>query len=216
MTINCRTLADELGVALPTGTLIQLVNLGANGVFDPILLNDDVTGLNRWVSGDDTVLNLVYQNGFTDPPTAGDSPSTAAFDLNASTGTTGQLFRRFVFGDNLVPEGTKIGIRWFPDLAAADFSTTTLQDGQWYGQFTRQTGLLYEGSHNTSPWAWPSEDPSPNITLDLLRTVDNAPTGLDPVTAGYAQFQVIIPEPATIGLSLMGAIGLLGFRRRRL
>src|SRR5688500_11235872 len=60
------------------GTLLQLVNLGADGIFNPIDLSDgNVSQLGQWVSGDDTLLNIPFMVDGG----AGDFPSAAAFDL---------------------------------------------------------------------------------------------------------------------------------------
>jgi hypothetical protein len=221
VTINARTLADELGTALPAGTLVQLVNLGANGVFDQIHLADDITGLNKWVSGDDSVINVVFTNGdgVNDP---NGFTNTSNFDLVHGDDTiAGRLSREFKVAFDAVPANTKVGIRWFPDLQASNFNSLSLDAGQWYGEFTRQGTLqdpLLYPELNTTAWVWP-DDPngelSPVVLFDPLRTTD-LPGGEDPVTSGYATHQVLVPEPAALSLALLSAVGLLGFRRRRL
>jgi hypothetical protein len=209
VTISANVLADELGVALPSGTLIQLVNLGADGIFNPISVEDgDIAGLNQWVSGDDSVINVTFLDPFSEPPAPDPQfPNTSAFDLSNGADVPGKLLRQFLFDDTAVPANSKIGIRWFPDLQASTFSGLTLQNGQFYGQFTRLSGLLYE-ENNTSPWIWP--DAGAEVIFDPLKTTAG---GEDPATSGYAVH--IVPEPASLGLAFLGAVGLLSLRKRR-
>ena len=187
------------------GTLIQLINLGNDG-FNPININDgSSSGLAQWVSGNDAVIAAAFVN-----PAAGDFTTGAAFDLTAGADpTTGILNRAFRFEIADVPAGTNIGIRWFPGILAANFATTTLVPGQAYGQFTRAASAL----HNGSVWISPSDGGT--LTFDALSTQNNPEgAGSDPNSAGFASFTVV-PEPAAIGLSLLGAVGLATLRRRR-
>ena len=150
-------------------TLVQLVNLGANGVFDPI-----PTG--AWVGGDDTVIGESFPNsdGWT---------LAAAFDLTNGTGTTPGLFsRQFTFALGAgIHSGDKIGIRWFPTLAASGFATLTPASGMPYGQFTRQASTLYGGSLWVVPAAgsFVSFDPMVTASFDPVN-------GKDPDAAGVA------------------------------
>jgi hypothetical protein len=99
----------------------------------------------------------------------------------------------------------KLGLRWFPGLQATNFPTTTLQNGQRYGQFTRQ-GAPANGGQVWSVGA--AQDG--NFQFDSLLTNDvGGPDGNN----GDA-FKVV-PEPAAIGMSLLGAAGLAMLRRRR-
>jgi hypothetical protein len=206
-----RTIADQFGTALGPETLLQFVDLGANGVFDPISIGDGSTdGLSRWVSGDDTVINVAFLDTQDTPDTT--FPTTKAFDFGSGTTPAGRFGWSMEFQDGVIPAGTKFGIRWFAGLAATNFDNITLQEGQKYGQFSRQGASLYGGDL----WVWPTYDPqqvSPVITLDGLRTTNNA-GGLDPITEGQALLSVV-PEPSSLALALVGAFGIFGLRRRR-
>src|SRR5690606_2831449 len=100
-------------------------NLGANGVFDPISLDDgSATGINQWVSGDDSVLNLVFRTTVGGTNYDGDFASTAALDLSHSSlneSSTGRFNRTFIFEPENLAKDIKLGIRWFPGLQAADY-----------------------------------------------------------------------------------------------
>jgi hypothetical protein len=201
---------DQNGTtAVAQGVLIQLVNLGNDGVFNPITLADDVSGLAQWVSGDDSLLNVSF---IGTPNVVGDFTSTNAFDLAAQAvdPVNGDMDRIITLSAS-IPQGTKIGIRWFPGLLAADFATITLQMGQRYGEFTRQSNPLHGGS----VWQLPIDPSGPvgnTVSFDSLAATDIG--GLDATSARNANFTVI-PEPAAIGLSLLGAAGLSMLRRRR-
>jgi hypothetical protein len=187
------------------GTLLQLVNLGADGVFNPINIADgDASQFGQWVSGDDSLVNL----SFMVDGAAGDFASAAAFDLrhsSATESTTGRLSRVFDFASGSIT-GLKLGIRWFPGLQATNFASTTLALGQAYGQFTRQAAPVNGGS----TWTVPFVDGT--ITFDSLVTTEAS--GPDLPVAGDANLSVV-PEPAAIGMSLLGAAGLAMLRRRR-
>jgi hypothetical protein len=201
---------DAVGNKIQDGVLFQLVNLGPNGVFDPINVADgDINGLQQWVSGDDSVIN--------DPFGTPEYATLAAFDSQdgnqVGPATDGRINRSFIF---IASTGTKFGIRWFPGLAAANFGSITLSGGQTYGQFTRQddplvSGPLYDGAINgLDLWVYPASNEA-SIQLDKLRTVDNS--GADALTTGRAT-NVVIPEPATTSLAVFG-LAALGIRRRR-
>jgi hypothetical protein len=185
--------------ALAPGSLLQLVNLGPDGTFNPIDVTD---GGSQWVSGDDTLLSAVFTTG---GGAQGDFPSTDAFDLFKGSDTAGTLDRVFEFGSNILPLGAKLGLRWFPNLAASSFSSIILQPGQAYGQFTRQANPLHGGT----VWVVPSD--GANLTFDSLLTQSFG--GLDPNSAGSASL-VVIPEPLPGALSLISLAGLAQYRRR--
>ena len=62
LNIRAGELQNAQGTApIAAGTLIQLVNLGPNGVFDPVSIVDGAnTGTGLWVSGDDTLVNVPF------------------------------------------------------------------------------------------------------------------------------------------------------------
>jgi hypothetical protein len=203
------------GVKLPAGTLCQLVNLGPNGVFDPINIGDGSTDhlTTQWVSGDDSVINVPFEDATPD------FTSLAAFDLTKGNDSAGIVNRSFSF---TVPSGTKFGIRWFPGLQASDYylpGGIALQWGQAYGQFTRQndptlTGPLYDGPLNgLSNWVYTTDGDA--FTLDPLLTLSTgAPNAHDADTLGMA-FNINIPEPSSTFVVLLGAASLFSRRRQR-
>jgi hypothetical protein len=208
--LTAKTLADGDGVPLSPNAMIQLINLGPDGIFNPISLSDgSTTGLAYWVSGDDSVVDIPF---YRDNGTPGDFPSTAAFDLFDGPGTPGTLSRQMFFDGQFLPKDTKLGIRWFPYIDAADFPDVTLPPplplgGLPYGQFTRQSDPLYS-EFNGEIWVVPIDGAS--IFFDPLITVDHG-VGEDPIAAGMAA----IPEPASATLALLGAATFFHLRRRR-
>jgi hypothetical protein len=215
---------DQTGSAIPTGALFQMVNLGANGVFDPINLGDGTTsGLAQWVSGDDSVVNVALINA---PP---DVTTPAAFDSAQGLGTPGVLDRFFQLDTAQLAPNTKIGIRWFPSLAASNFGSIVLAGNEFYGEFTRQaTGSsiaepaslrpadnlrLYSGAEQGYA-LWVVTDGG-TVDLDQMFSIDSSVPNSDPADISRSMRQVIVPEPATIALSFMGLTAVLAIRRRR-
>jgi hypothetical protein len=200
-------LTDSSGGLLAANSLIQLVNLGTDGILNPIRLDDgDIAGLNQWVSGDDSVLNIPFKVVLGANSVAGDFPTTAAFDLEYQTDTTpGFLTRSFEFEPGDLPAGIKLGVRWFPGLLASNLLTITLTEAQRYGEFTRQAGVVNQGV------AWLSPADTANVSFDPLITQSFG--GSESNALGSAALQV--PEPTAIAMSLIGAAGLGMLRRRR-
>lgn len=204
---------ESIGTRLPIDNLVQLINLGADGVFNPIDVGDaSPSGLQRWVSGDDSVIDQAYKvpdpvDPTGNPPANGDFASTAAVDLTFGASTAGRIARTFIFELGQIPTNTKIGIRWFPGLLASDFYSgpgITLQAGQAYGQFTLQSpSLTVNGGDH---WVMPGDGAT--VTFDGYNNTTNGAAG------GFASF-VVVPEPGSIVLSLLGAVGLAAMRRRR-
>jgi hypothetical protein len=208
---------DSAGLDVAQGTLFQLVNLGPNGVFDPINVADGSTaGLTQWVSGDDLVINVSTGNA--------DFTTTAAFDLTIGADSPGSLSRFFDIDTAQLPLGTKFGVRWFPGLLASNFGSITLAPNQLYGEFTRQlTGssiaapalrpndnaYLYNGIKIPGFDAWVMASKF-QLDLDPL----SSDPGNDPASITRAG-RVVIPEPATLALSFAGFAAVLGLRRRR-
>jgi len=205
ITVSSARLNDQSGNTLANNSLLQLINLGADGVFNPINIGDGSnTGLNRWVSGDDQVFD-VTMNG-------ADFASTRAFDLLVGTdGGDGVLSRVMDFTTAGFPDGAKLGLRWFPGLLATNFDTITsangLASGQRYGQFTRQTSPLNGGD------IWVTTAADGNYTFDPLIT-DNFSSPGENNTLGNASL-IVVPEPSSAFLALLGITSLLGVRRRK-
>ncbi len=196
-------LRDNAGALVPNGTLLQLVNLGLDGVFNPIDLQDGTTtSLTQWVSGDDSLINIPFGSDFS---------SAAAFDLSQGADqSNGILDRVFQFSTGALPASTKFGLRWFPGLLAQNFASTILTSANNYGQFTRQGILPGQGPHGGDAWVAPAD--GANITVDALATASLS--GSDPNTAGRSSVAPV-PEPTSAFLVAVGAAGLMMRRRRQ-
>lgn len=198
--IGMANILNAQGQNISTSALFQLVNLGPDGVFNPIPSGS-------WVGGDDTLINQTF------PSSEGSMGmlSATAFDLTDGTGTAGQFSRSFSFTlTTVVYTGEKIGIRWFPTVAAANYSSTTTTAGMPYGQFTRQASPLYGGT----VWIVPSS--SSFTSFDPMVTMSYDPTnGLDPNSAGSPSFSVV-PEPRSAVCLGLGALVCIRLIVRRL
>jgi len=214
---------------VPEGTLFQLIDLGPNGVLDQLtLLDGNTSATGQWVSGDDVLITAAYLG--TNPPP--DYPTLGGFDLIPGNTPDFPGFIDRSFQGN-ISQGTKLGIRWFPGLTAAQYylpGSITLAAGQSYGQFTRQADRAndiggvaslydpnvaneYTGVKNGGV-SWVA--PASGFTIGLDPFATSTYGGVDPATVGQANFTVgPVPEPATLGLALLGAAGLFGLRRRR-
>jgi hypothetical protein len=191
-------LKDSANANLQTGALIQLVNLGTDGIFNAIDLNDgSVSSLTQWVSGDDSLINVPFVGGTT----------AAAFAMPDSSGILNGVFE---FATGAVPAGTKIGLRWFSDVLASNFATTILGSGNRYGQYTLQGVAQGGGLHSGDSWVAPSD--GGNVTFDSFATASI--TGNNPDAAGRASIAPV-PEPTSAFLVAVGAAGLMVRRRRQ-
>ena len=196
---------DSAGVPVAGGTLFQLINLGPDGVFNQIdvgATDPDTVGLNRWVSGDDSVISNVLIGD--------DFATTAAFDLARGNDTTpGYIDRVLELGAPLPAVGTKYGIRWFPGLQATNFATITLAGNQKYGQFNRLTT-----PNGLDPWIINAGDGATLTPEPLLTTAQGGTDGEGVGSLARAE-QTVVPEPGSLALAFMGAAGLAVLRRRR-
>ena len=212
---------DQAGSPVAEGTLFQLVNLGADGIFNDISLSDgNISATGQWVSGDDALITASYLGSAQG---ASDYATLGGFDLVRGNvpDFPGFLNRTFFANISELPGGTKIGIRWFPGLTAANYylpGSITLASGQRYGQFTRQndpiaTGPLYDGSVNGGDlWISPAADGA-DATFDPFLSEQG---GNESTALGQASKTIpAVPEPATAVLALFGAAGLFTLRRRR-
>jgi len=195
-------LNDQSGNTIANNRLLQLVNLGADGVFNQINLADGGgSGLNQWVSGDDTLLNVALIGS--------DFANTNAFDLAVGPDAgDGTLNRTFEYDLANLPGGANIGLRWFPSINATNFASG-LVGGERYGQFSRQTGAVWGGD------LWDSPAADGFYTLDPLITQHLGGGGAESNSLGDATQIVIVPEPASVLLAAVGITSLCGIRRRR-
>ncbi len=197
-------LFNEAAESFPDNGLLQIVNLGPNRVFDPVVEGS-------WVGGDDVVINLPF--GSIEFSTSG------GFDLleGGVAGDPGYLERIFSFPDNdaSLQSGDFLGLRWWPTFAAGDFADGLVPSlGTVYGQ-ARVDAADVAGLD--APWVVPVASESLTIFQPLLSESFNLENGTDfPVTPGYTGmplFSVVaVPEPA--GAAVIVGLGLLmaGFR----
>lgn len=187
------------GTAINANAMLQLVDLGSDGVFNPI-------SEGGWVGGDDTVITAPFA------PNGQNSDgwlSAGSFDLSDGAGVAGEINRIFSFllGED-IQTGDKVGIRWFPTLTANnDYASSTPILGTPYGQFTRQAAPRHGGS------LWQIPTGGALVSFDRYLTSDYTATNPDALELGSATFAVI-PEPATVALTLLG-LGLACSTRRR-
>jgi hypothetical protein len=188
------------GNLLPAGSLLQLVNLGLDGVFNTIDLTDGSTAaLTQWVSGDDSLINVPFLGG-----TSGVSGGTNAFAMPDGTGILNAGL------EIEVAAGTKIGLRWFSGIQATAFSAKILGVSDSYGQYTLQGVAEGGGLHGGNSWIAPA--PGGTVNFDSLATQSIG--GLVPNTEAQASI-VPVPEPTSAFLVAVGAAGLMMRRRRQ-
>ena len=186
------------GNKIKTDALFQLIDLGADKAFNPIVEGN-------WTGGDDKVVNAAFSN--TDGWT-----STAAFDLANGAGAAGEFTRVFTLTlDTAVYSGQAIGIRWFPTVRAQDYPVTAPAAGLPFGQFTRQASPLYGGT------AWIIPNPGNLVSFDPIVTQSyDSVNGLDPNSLGFSSSRVaVVPEPGAASLMLTGYSLAVGFCRSR-
>lgn len=188
--------STHASLAISPTSLFQLVNLGANGLFDSIEAG-------AWVSGDDSLIDLPF-------PNSDNWANAAAFDASDGAGEAGVFLRQFTFTlGPALPSGATIGIRWFPTILAAQFGTTTTTVGLPYGQFTQLVETLYEG---TTLWVVPGAGSA--VDFDQMLTPSYDPQGLNPNSAGVASFSVV-PEPNIVSLiSFFSLVSLMFWLKR--
>jgi hypothetical protein len=169
-------LLTSTSLLLPAGSLIELVNLGSDGVFNPISLND---GGSQWVSGDDSLV-------------------PGAENFSGGSSSPGILDQTLTFDLSSAPVGTMLGIRWFPGLLASQFSAAGPSFGQSYGQFTRQTNPLNGGTD----WVITGSGTLPDF--DPLVTMSEG--GPDLNSAGLANLTIVPEPTATAFLLAGGLL----------
>lgn len=190
--ITAKMLQLHNGAPAPTDSLLQLVDLGPNGIWDSASFG------NPWVGGDDSLINLPFGSS--------EFSSAAAFDLfEGEGGELGILDRTFTF--STLPPGIKIGLQWWPYLKAENYPNETpefqgLIGYKGVGRFTRQNTAQNGGDL----WVTPSNGV---VTFDPLITQNLG--GPDADSLGRVN---AAPEPGAATLVLAGLFAI-GSRRRR-
>lgn len=209
--INSGYFYDDAGGLFPNDGLLQLVNLGEDGISNPIVEGS-------WVGGDDMLIDLSYTHI---DGSAGDFASSGGFDLWAHSGGPGyegilDRFFNFSSAPGILDEGDKVEIRWWADYTASDFHNgATPQAGQSYG-----TGRLDEAvidPHNNSAWIIPNES-EPITILDPLLSPDLAALYALPPSPDFTgePDKQVIPEPATASFLFgLAAVGFVLKQRRK-
>jgi len=179
--------ADNSGL-FPSDGLMQLINLGEDGVLNPVFDGS-------WVGGDDILIDLPF--GSTE------FASSGAFDTGElDTGVDGELSRFFDFAltPNVLATGDALALRWWPQYKAEDFHNaivTVPVEGDLYGE-SRLAVVLTDPLNNT-PWIVPAES-IPLVVFDPLISAEVAVSlGLQPTpgfTGEATETVMPIPEPA--------------------
>jgi len=146
--ITAANLYDENGERVnDDNVLVQLINLGPDGLFDPVFAGE-------WTSGDDFVVDLQYDVGAN---VFSEYPSSGGLDLAEGAGEAGRFLRRFLLeeGSPVAVPGAPVGIRWYPGLSPNTFfAGTKPADDQAYGEVTIQNTAIVSGNFTT--WTLPS------------------------------------------------------------
>lgn len=188
--------------------LLQLVQLGPNGVSDPIR-----SGF--WTGGDDVLIDLPFGSQEFD--------SSGGFDLAEGAGALPGLLTRsfsFEFQSGVVESGAPFALRWWPKFSAADFHSGDMlpEVGDVYGE-ARTTSAPGSNDH---PWVFPAAatlaQPITTIT-PLVSPAYNASVGGALVTTpdfnGAPASEVMpIPEPASLRLLCVYLIFVLPLLHR--
>ena len=192
-TINFATgqlLMSDGTTFVPNGCLLQIVASGADGTFSTPLPG-------QYVSGDDVLL----ASFFLDTSTTGGTPGStfAALTFNFAAGFT-------IGGYNAqAVAGQTFELVWYPTIST--FTNGALTLGSTYGVFRSAT--IQPGSDIA--WVVPAAG-----TTNGLQFLTASLGGPNPNSAGTASFTVV-PEPASLALTLLGGAAVLGaaFQRRR-
>lgn len=204
-TISFTILAGEVsgttpGEAIDPDTMLQLIDLGPDGIFNPIPEGS-------WVGGDDTIVTAPFATG---EQNVDGWLSAGSFDLSDGVGASGEINRifQFMLGED-VNVGDRIGIRWFPTIAANNnYISLAPTGGVPYGQFTRQASPRHGGS------LWRIPAAGAFVGFDAFLTSDYTPSNPDAPELGSALFAVI-PEPSTAVLAVTALAALVSARLRR-
>lgn len=190
--------------AFPDDGLMQLINLGDDGVLNPI--SDGA-----WTTGDDVLIDLAYGTG-TEFATSG------GFDLSeGAVFSPGFLQRQFEFTETpgVIEEGDLIALRWWPSYTVADMIGGALpMNGDSYGQVRIETAV--NDPVFNSAWVVPADSEplaffDPVISDEYNQTVGNTLV-TTPGFDGDADLEVV-PEPASIAF-FMGVLAIFTCWRR--
>lgn len=188
---TAENIQDSSGAAVSAGRLALIVVSTGDSTFGPIFegglsLNISSGGMGFIDNDDDAVIQHFATdiNGFT------------SISQASSSGVTLNLDSRFTPGDNFA-------IYWFPTIVFdSDIANITLTEGDSYGLVS--AGIVQnDGSpegNGFKDWVLPSDGNSPV-------QVNSSP--------GFANLRVqAIPEPSSVALLGLGAVGLISRRRR--
>lgn len=149
-------------------------------------------------STNDSIFTAPSADSFT-----GDSSDdfvVASFEVNLEPGA---FLEDIVFSlAGTLGTGDQLMLRWFPQLTLT--AAAPGADAQ-YGEF--RTDAIENGS--TTNWTVPAD----GSTHELYFLTSSA-GGTRPNSEGAANF-VVVPEPSTYALMVVGAAGLVGYARRR-
>lgn len=188
--IDAGILRDATGTStVPVGGLLQLIATPSGNAANFVAPTSG-----SFVGGDNIVvatfaMNYVFQPGETD-----NKVTLTLQNTGPSSATT------FDQGDPLL-------LRWYPSLTTA---STVPGLGTTYGQYRNAAG-----ESGGIAWVTPA-DGSTNLTPAGLNFNTLGAGGTNPETAGFAtNIVVAVPEPSTVFLLGIGAIGVFAMLRRR-
>lgn len=171
---------DELGTpivqedTLDQSILFQLVNLGANGVFDPVVPGS-------FVSGDDLLIDL------NEGPTFGSAFSIGGF--SKFPGLEGYLQRTFAIEETvgIAEAGDVVGLRWFPEYTLADYAAGALPlGGEVYGEVSVTEVRSFPSEPDRTAWVLPSTSVT-SVSFDPAVSPDGSSLNSDWVaTPGFS------------------------------
>ena len=140
--------------------------------------------------------------------------------LTGSTGAGGTAFgnANFQIQDDLgfLSTGDQANARWalywFPGLTD---SAPTLQAGASFGMF--QSDNVDTASGGFSAMRFPSQGSQVDVfyfDTETLTGFGDTPTANTPSVSDFSANFTVIPEPSSVGLALLGVLGLMARRRR--
>ncbi|MGJ8638992.1 MAG: hypothetical protein ACSHYA_06325 [Opitutaceae bacterium] len=192
--------------AFPDEGLMQLINLGDDGLLNPILEG-------AWTSGDDVLIDLPYG---TDTEFA----TSGAFDLSEGAVVSPGFFQRqfeFLSTPGVIEEGDLIALRWWPTFTALGSIGGALPAvGDLYGEI-RIAVPVNDPVFNTA-WAVPADgEPlaifDPAISDDFNQSVGNSLLTTPGFTGAATEAVQPVPEPAFTTI-FMGLLAVLTCWRR--
>ena len=165
--------------------------------------------------GEDALLNKTLASGvdiFGDRVFASGTTNSAEGNLGrANISATFSIVSDLGFSEDGEQVNQKWAIYWFPGLASIN---SNIEAGQSFGRFHGE--VVDSGSGGDSAMIFQAA-PSLTTTLyfdsEVLSDFDT-PTANTPSVSDFSANFTVIPEPSSVGLALLGVLGLMARRRR--